>query len=304
MSDERDEVGGETGERTSSERATREGGGLLSVVATPIGNLSDLSPRALETLRESDAIVAEDTRHTRGLLTHFDVHRPLLSLPAFDEEGRIGPLVERLKRGERLALVTDAGTPGISDPGNALVAAAWEAGVWVVPIPGPSAVATALSVSGFPAGRFHFAGFLPRKGEARREVIAEVAAQRVPTVLFEAGNRVGATLRDLAERCGPRVAVVARELTKRHEELARAPLPELAQRFPEDVRGEVVIVVSGATEETATRQAGELDDALRRALASGERLSEAARTVAAALALPRQEVYARALALRDELASE
>lgn len=293
-----------SGEQDATGEHGAEQGGTLFVVATPIGNLGDLSPRALETLRDADAIVAEDTRLTRGLLTHFDVHRPLLSLPAFDEVGRIGPLLERLQRGARLALVTDAGTPGVSDPGSALVAAAWEAGIRVVPIPGPSAVLTAISASGMPAGRFHFAGFLPRKGEARREVLAEVAAQRVPTVLFESGNRVGVTLTDLAALCGPRVAVLARELTKRHEELARAPLPELVRRFGDEVRGEVVIVLSGATGEETARQAGELDDALRRAFAAGERLSEAARTVAAALGLPRQEVYARALQLREEAAGD
>lgn len=272
----------------------------LYVVATPIGNLQDLPPRALETLRQVDAIVAEDTRHTRGLLTHFDVHRPLVSMPAFDEKRRVGPIAERLAAGESLALVTDAGTPGVSDPGSELVRAAWEAGVKVVPIPGPSAAITALSASGFDTSKFFVGGFLPRKGGARREALEELQRLRAAIVLFEAGNRTGETLADLAEALGPRLGLVARELTKLHEELVRAPLPELARTFAEGARGEVVIVVDAPAGDT-DKAAGlpPLDEAVKARLAAGERIGELARALAEAYGVPKQEVYARALALRD-----
>lgn len=273
----------------------------LYVVATPIGNLGDLSPRALEVLRGADAIVAEDTRHTRGLLTHFDVHRPLVSLPAFDEKRRVGPLAERLAAGESLALVTDAGTPGVSDPGSELVRAAWEAGATVVPLPGPSSALAALSASGFDTSRFFVAGFLPRKGTARREALEELRRLRAALVLFEAGNRTGDTLAELAALFGPRLALVARELTKLHEELVRGPLPELAARFADGARGEVVIVI--APPDAAPDPAAALpplDEAVRSRLAAGERIGELARALAEAYGVAKAEVYARALALRDE----
>lgn len=277
----------------------------LYVVATPIGHLDDLSARALETLRTVDAVVAEDTRHSRGLLTHFNVSKPLVSLPAFDEAARVGPIVARLVAGENLALVTDAGTPAISDPGEALVAAAWEAGVKVVPIPGPSAAIAALCASGLDSSRFLFIGFLPRKGEARRQAFEELQVQRATVVLYEAGNRTGETLDDLAKALGPRRALVARELTKLHEELVRAPLPELAARFAEGARGEVVIVIEGAREVTdATAGLPPLDDAIRSRLAAGERVGDVARALAEAYRRPRQEIYARALALKPREEAE
>ena len=271
----------------------------LYVVATPIGNLSDLSPRALDVLRSVDAIVAEDTRHTRGMLTHFDVHKALLSLPAFDEAQRIGPIVERLRGGEHLALVTDAGTPAISDPGEALVAAAWDAGVQVVPIPGPSAALAALSASGLTSSRFVFFGFLPRKGEGRRVAIEELQRGGMTFILYEAGNRTGDTLADLATALGSRRAVVARELTKLHEEIVRAPLPELAERFKRGARGEVVIIVEGGVATTsAAEQLPPLEDAIRARLAAGDRVKDVAQALAQAYGLPRQQVYAKVLALR------
>lgn len=272
----------------------------LLVVATPIGNLSDLSPRALESLRAADAVVAEDTRHTRGLLTHHGLHKPLLSLPAFDEANRLGPLVDRLIAGETLALVTDAGTPGVSDPGSALVAAAWEAGVAVSPVPGPSAALAAVSASGFDTSRFCVLGFLPRKGEGRRQVLGFIEQSGLVTVLFEAGNRIADTLAELASRWPTRRALLARELTKLHEELVRAPLPELAAKFAEGARGEVALVLDGAAPPPADAPLEPLEDAIRARLAAGAHVKEVARALADAYGLPRQEVYARAVALRAE----
>lgn len=269
----------------------------LFVVATPIGNLEDLTLRAVRVLGEVDAVVAEDTRRTRGLLTHLGLSRPLLSLPAFDEKARVAPLVARLAEGESFALVTDAGTPAVSDPGGALVEAAWEAGVQVVPIPGCSAALAAVSVCGLDATRFFFAGFLPRKGRARTEALEELGALRAAVVLFEAGNRTGDTLEELAVRFGPRQALVARELTKLHEELARGPLDALAQRFKDGARGEVVIVIEGARQEAQPLEP--LDDAIVRLLGEGEKLTALSRTLAATYPQARQEIYARAMALRD-----
>jgi 16S rRNA (cytidine1402-2'-O)-methyltransferase len=272
--------------------------GTLFVVATPIGNLSDLTPRAAEVLRTVRAVVAEDTRRTLKLFAHLGAPPPaLLSLPAFDERARLGAVLERLRAGEDVALCTDAGTPGISDPGAALVAAAWEAGARVVPVPGASAAVAALAASGFPADRFFFAGFLPRKGGGRAEALRALAAQEVTIVLYEAGNRTAATLADLRDALGDREALVARELTKLHEELARGPLSRLAERFSGEVRGEVTIVVAGAAGAPGARAdeaaaAEPLEAELARRLAAGEPPSALAREVARARGLRRADVYA------------
>jgi len=276
------------------------GAGTLYVVATPIGNLGDLPPRAAEVLRRARAVVAEDTRRTLKLLAHIGVRAPaLLSLPAFDERGRIGPILERLRAGEEIALCTDAGTPGVSDPGQALVAAAWEAGARVVPVPGPSAALAALSASGLPADRFLFVGFLPRKGASRAETLAWLGKVPATLVLFEAGNRAAATLRDLEAALGDRPAALARELTKLHEEIARGRLSELAERFDAEVRGEVTLVVAGAEGEPAPKVEEDLDSELSRRLAAGEPPSTVAREVARARRLPRRAVYARLEAIKD-----
>ena len=274
----------------SGERAG--GPGTLYVLATPIGNLGDLAPRTAAALQSVGAVAAEDTRRTARLFAHLAVDAPtLLSLPAFDERGRLEPIVDRLRAGQDVALCTDAGTPGVSDPGVALVAAAWEAGVRVVAIPGPSAALTALSASGLPADQFFFAGFLPRKGGARAERLAFLGALPATLVLYEAGNRTGATLADLAEAFGDRLAVVGRELTKLHEELARGRLSELARRFSGEVRGEVTLVVAGREGPVAPVVEEPLEDELRRRLAAGEAPSATAREVARTRGLKRAEVY-------------
>jgi 16S rRNA (cytidine1402-2'-O)-methyltransferase len=273
------------------------GRGRLIVVATPIGNLGDLSPRAGQALREAHAVAAEDTRRTAKLFHHLGAAPPpLLSLPAFDERGRLGGILERLAAGQTVALCTDAGTPGISDPGAALVAAAWDAGAEVLVIPGPSAAACALAASGFPADRFFFTGFLPRKGGARRDALALLARLPATLVLYEAGNRTADTLRDLAEALGNRSALVARELTKLHEQLERGPLLALADRFAGEVLGEVTLVVSppepGAVSTAPDAEAVEpLEAELSRRLAAGEPPSALARDVAKARGLKRSDVY-------------
>jgi 16S rRNA (cytidine1402-2'-O)-methyltransferase len=274
--------------------APAPGAGTLFVVATPIGNLADLSPRAAEVLRTVRAVAAEDTRRTLKLYAHLGVGPPeLISLPAFDERSRVGRIVDRLRGGEALALCTDAGTPGVSDPGAALVAAAWEAGVRVVPIPGPSAALGALSASGFSADRFLFAGFLPRKGGARDEALGALRSVSATLIVYEAGNRTRATLEDLARALGDREALVARELTKLHEELARGRLSELAARFGGEVLGEVTIVVSGEGAVPAPAKLEEpLEGELARRLAAGEPPTAIAREVARARGMKRADVYA------------
>ncbi|MGC3999079.1 MAG: 16S rRNA (cytidine(1402)-2'-O)-methyltransferase [Anaeromyxobacter sp.] len=274
--------------------------GTLYVVATPIGNLGDLSPRAAEVLRTVAAVAAEDTRRTLRLYAHLAVPAPaLLSLPAFDERGRVEGVLDRLREGQAVALCTDAGTPGVSDPGAALVAGAWEIGATVVSISGPSAAVTALAASGFAADRFVFAGFLPRKGGGRAEALAWLARAGTTAVLYEAGNRTAETLRDLAEALGDRTALVARELTKLHEELLRGRLSELAARLEgHEVKGEITLVVGPPApgEEAPAAASGAapaepLEDELRRRLAAGEAPSALARDVAKARGLKRSDVY-------------
>jgi 16S rRNA (cytidine1402-2'-O)-methyltransferase len=281
--------------------------GVLYVVATPIGNLGDLSPRAAEVLRGADAVVAEDTRRTRKLYAHLGAEPPpLLSLPAFDERARLGPILARLRAGQTLALCTDAGTPAVSDPGQKLVEAAWEAGARVVPVPGPSAALAALSASGIPGDRVLVAGFLPRKGGSRAAALAELAATPATLVIFEAGNRVAATLSDLLGALGDRRAALARELTKLHEEVARGRLSELARRFAGAARGEVTLVVEGAARVGAGEPAGPaagpepLEEELRRRLEAGEPTADIARAVARERGLPRRQVYALLQRMKGE----
>ena len=232
--------------------AAQAGSGTLHVVATPIGNLGDLSPRALETLKRVDAICAEDTRHTRQLLAHFGLERPLLALHEHNEGDAAAPLVARLLAGDSLALVSDAGTPLVSDPGFRLVRAARAAGVRVSPVPGPSALVAALSAAGLPSDRFVFEGFLPAKAKARREHLQALAAEPRTLIFYEASHRIEETLADMAMAFGDeRPAVVARELTKLFETVLDGGVAELARRVREDAnqrKGEFVVLVQGAPE--------------------------------------------------------
>jgi len=232
--------------------AAQAGSGTLHVVATPIGNLGDLSPRALETLKRVDAICAEDTRHTRQLLAHFGLERPLLALHEHNEGDAAAPLVARLLAGDSLALVSDAGTPLVSDPGFRLVRAARAAGVRVSPVPGPSALVAALSAAGLPSDRFVFEGFLPAKAKARREHLQALAAEPRTMIFYESSHRIEDTLADMAMAFGEeRPAVVARELTKLFETVLDGGLAGLARRVREDAnqrKGEFVVLVQGAPE--------------------------------------------------------
>ena len=226
--------------------------GRLFVVSTPIGNMADFSFRAVETLRAVSAVLAEDTRHTRQLVDHYGIATPLAAYHEHNEAKMTPRVVARLRAGEDVALVSDAGTPLISDPGARLVRAAIEAGITVVPVPGASALLAALVASGIDAEPFTFFGFMPRGGSGRAEVLVAVAQSPWTGILYEAPGRVVDTLTAVAERAGPhRKAVVARELTKRFEELRRGTLAELAAYYSETPpRGEVVIVVTGAPERT------------------------------------------------------
>lgn len=224
--------------------------GVLYVVATPIGNLEDLSPRAQRVLAEVALIAAEDTRHTGALLTHFGVRTPLISLHDHNEAERTPALIEKLRAGQSIALVSDAGTPLISDPGFDLVRTARAAGIAVAPVPGASAVIAALSVSGLPTDRFVFEGFLPARSAARRARLKELAREDRTLVFYESVHRLPETLQDMTAEFGAeRIAVIGRELTKLHETVCEAPLSELVEWAEHDATaklGEVVVLVSGA----------------------------------------------------------
>ena len=218
----------------------------LYLVATPIGNLEDITLRALRVLREVDLIACEDTRHTGRLLQHFGISKPTISYHEHNERERAAELVERLSTGASIALVSDAGTPGISDPAYRIVTAALERSIAVVPVPGPAALIAALVASGLPTDAFLFAGFLPPKQQARRARLEELQTQRATLVLYEAPHRLRETLQDALEVLGDRPAAVARELTKLHEEFARGTLRELNAQFAaQEPRGELVLVIAG-----------------------------------------------------------
>ena len=275
------------------------GQGAVVLVGTPIGNLGDLSPRAAEALASARVVYCEDTRHSRRLLTHAGISGvPLRSLHEHNEEERIGEILAAVGRGERVAVVSDAGLPGISDPGGRVVAAAARAGATVTVVPGPSAALTALVVSGLPTDRFCFEGFLPRSGRGRRERLDVVGTESRTIVLFEAPGRVAGTLSDLVAVCGAdRTVAVARELTKLHEEVWRGTLSDaVAWAGDRPVRGEVVLVVGGAPETAADTVS---DDVLLAALADrrapGERTRGVVDAVADAFGVPRRRVYQLAL---------
>jgi len=268
----------------------------LYVVATPIGNLRDITLRALQVLAAADLIACEDTRVSRRLLDHYGIGARLLAYHDHNAESARPRLLQRLAEDAAVALISDAGTPLISDPGFKLVRAAREAGHMVTAVPGPSAVMAALSSAGLPTDRFLFEGFLPAKSAARRNRIAELAAVPASLVLFEAGPRLGDTLADLAAVLDSREAAVCRELTKLHEEIRRGDLASLAAHYQGDaeVRGEMVIVV--APPRAAAADAGETETLLRQAL-QAHSLKDAVAAVAQATGRPRREVYRQALAM-------
>lgn len=277
-------------------------GGVLYVVATPIGNLGDMTARAIDVLREADIVAAEDTRHAGALLTHFGLRAKLISLHEHNEERRIEALVAHLAAGRRVALVADAGTPLVSDPGYRIVAAAWARGFRVSPVPGACAVIAALSCAGLPTDRFVFEGFLPAKRSARRERLEGLSAEPRTMVFYESPRRLTECLRDMAAVFGDdREAVVAREITKLHEQILPGTLAELIGWVDEDEnarRGEIVVLVRGAPERSRT---GLDENAIRvlTTLLTELPVKQAVRLTAAATGTPKNLLYAHAIGRSD-----
>jgi 16S rRNA (cytidine1402-2'-O)-methyltransferase len=271
----------------------------LYLVATPIGNLEDVSSRALKVLEEAELVLAEDTRRTRVLLDRYGVPAKPVSLHAHNEVARSAKVLAVLDGGGDVALVSDAGTPLISDPGDRLVAAALEAGHSVVPIPGASALLAALAASGLPAVPFTFVGFLPRRSGECDRALESLRDRRDTLIFFESPRRIAKTLARLQQAFGDRRACVARELTKMHEEFARGLLSELAERFAEGARGECTLVVEGTSQAEAVLSESELDAAIRARIAEGQSPRQISDQLAEPSGLPKREIYARVVALKS-----
>jgi len=270
--------------------------GKLYLVATPIGNLADLSQRAIETMKSVDVIACEDTRHTRKLLNHFGISARLVSYHEYNESSRSDELIDRLGRGESVALVSDAGTPAISDPGLKLVQRAIEGGYDVVPIPGATAFVAAAIVSGLPTDALFFGGFLPARSGERQRRLEEVASVPATLVFYEAPHRLGASLADCGAKLGPRRCCIVRELTKLHEEVIRGDLTELAERFREvQLKGEIILVIDRG-EAHPTAQSG-LDLSISARVSnlesSGLDRRDALKRAAKEMGLSRSEAYRR-----------
>ncbi len=292
--------------------------GKLYIVATPIGNLADITLRALETLRAADIIAAEDTRRTRKLLSYFEIHKPTVSYREHNERTRGSDLLDKIASGKIVALVTDAGTPCISDPGHLLVEAALERGIEPVAVPGPTALISALVVSGLPAQPFVFLGFPPSKGAERRRFFEKNAKLEMTLILYESPKRLVKTLKDIAENWGDRKLAVARELTKMHEEVFRGRISEAMSHFAGEVRGELALVVEGAAtgavaqpESEQAAESSELSNAecfrqqslpwkeeLKVLLAGGLSSKEAVQAVVRRFSLPRRVVYQAVLEMK------
>jgi 16S rRNA (cytidine1402-2'-O)-methyltransferase len=274
--------------------------GTLWLVGTPIGNLGDVTDRARRTLAKVDLIACEDTRRARKLLAHLDIRGVrLVTFFEGNERRRVPELVEHLRAGRDVAVVSDAGMPGLSDPGERLVRAAVAEGIEVDVVPGPSAAVAALVVSGLPAARFSFEGFLPRKPGERRARLTQAAADSRTVVLFEAPRRLGALLAEAAEVLGDRRAAVVRELTKLHQEVVRGPLPELAARYQdEDVRGEVVVVIEGRPAHVGRDELAALAERVEALTSEGVPRREAAARVAEESGASRRALYEASLRRR------
>ncbi len=277
------------------QEATRVTGRLV-VLATPIGNLDDLSLRATRSLCDADLVLAEDTRRTGRLLAHVGSTAPQRSLHEHNEQQRIDGVLDEIRAGRTVVLATDAGTPAISDPGYRLVAACTAAGLHVEPVPGPSAALAALMVSGLPTDRFVFEGFLPRRGGARRQRLEALAVEARTIVLFVTPHRAAEDLDDLARHLGAdRPATLARELTKLHEEVLAATLGELSTHVGQGIRGEITLVVGGSAPEVADVDDEDLLEQVRARIAGGESLRDAVAEVAAGAGVSRRALYARAV---------
>jgi 16S rRNA (cytidine1402-2'-O)-methyltransferase len=272
--------------------------GSLYLVGTPIGNLGDITLRALETLRAVALIVAEDTRRAGLLLKHFGIDKPILSLFEHNEAARIERVLAALESGD-VALISEAGMPGLSDPGYDLIRAAIEHGIAVTPIPGPTAAVSALVASGLPTDAFVFLGFLPRRSADRRRLLREAARERRSLVAYEAPHRLAEALADVEDVLGDRAIAVARELTKMHEEIWRGTVSGARQRFAGEALGEITLVIAGAPE-SQRWQESEVREAVQHALRDGASVSDAAREVAALSGWPRRAVYQVGLQAQKE----
>lgn len=278
--------------------------GTLYLVATPIGNLEDITTRALRVLRESSLIAAEDTRHTRKLLSFFDIHTPLTSYYEFNKLSRLEQILGALEAGD-VALVSDAGTPALNDPGYELVRAALDAGFNVSPIPGPSAPLAALVASGLPTDSFVYLGYLPRKSVERRRLLDSVIALPFTLVFLEAPHRLENSLADLLAVLGDRQVAVARELTKLHEEFLRGSLSQALKHFQQNPpRGEITLVIMGYQESKQPWSEAELEAALHQSLREGESIARAAGRIAGESGWPRRPLYQRLLALQKQVSED
>jgi len=276
--------------------------GTLYIVSTPIGNLEDITLRALRVLKEVDLIAAEDTRRTRQLLTHFGIQKPLISYHEHNERMRENSLLEKLREGKNVALVTDAGTPGISDPGEALIRRAVREKITLVPIPGPAAAMAALSVAGLPTDRFLFYGFLPSRSEARKKLLDGLRRRPETLVFYESPRRLPSLLEEAREIFGNRQVAVARELTKVYEEIRRGSLEEVLTKIEQDeIKGEVTVVMAGNTDE-ASIDSRTIREALREyRKISGVSWKEAVERVTENLGAPKREVYREGLKMKEEM---
>lgn len=277
--------------------------GALYLCATPIGNLEDITLRALRALREADAVWAEDTRHTLGLLNHYEIKKPLYSCHEHNERERAQDLTAQLREGRNIAYCSDAGMPGISDPGAALIAACYREGLSVVVLPGASAVLMAAVLSGLDCASFSFFGFLPREKKPRREMMTRLVACPSTILLYESPVRLPATLKELLGELGDRPAAVLRELTKLHEQAARGTLSGLCEQFREPPKGECVIAIAGLQPREAKNEDADdtaLDAALTRLLQEGFSARDAASAAAAVLGVKKKRAYQRTLELTEE----
>ncbi len=280
--------------------------GKLYIVSTPVGNLADITLRALETLRAVDLIAAEDTRRTRKLLSYFEIHKPTVSYHEHNARTRGSELLEKIVSGKSVALVTDAGTPCISDPGYLLVEAALARGIELVAVPGPTALISALVVSGLPTHPFVFLGFPPAKGAERRRFFEKYATLDMTLLLYESPNRLEKTLKSMEEAWGDRKMAVARELTKLHEEVFRGRISEALSHFAGEVRGEIALVVEGAAAQTSQVLRGEdtslkspdWKEELKELLAGGLAARDAVREISRRRDLPRRAVYQAVLEMK------
>ncbi|HUT52295.1 MAG TPA: 16S rRNA (cytidine(1402)-2'-O)-methyltransferase [bacterium] len=277
--------------------------GTLYIVATPIGNLEDISRRAERVLAECDAVAAEDTRRTRGLLSYLGIKKRLISYYEPKEERAIPGIIELLHEGKSVALVTDGGTPAISDPGYRLVRAAHAAGIRVIPVPGPSALTAALSASGLPTGRVTFAGFPPPKSAARKKALAELKDRADTLVFYESPNRLLDLLADALAVLGDREAVVFREITKLYEEQVRGPVSEIiaSLKKKEEIKGEITVIIRGREQTAEQFSEDEITELVREALKRSDRpLSSIASNLARETGWPRKKVYKIALKIKDQ----